>query len=145
MRRDTTTKSPNLNCFHVPRQLWRIIKRELPKPPKGPRRGRPRVHDRNVVTAFGRCCGRVINGKPCIAIGSSCPAVYCTSVFKPDNGKAIGNVSCAAWCVTMRAGAGQPGSGKALIAKACPPLWAAPAPEKTPRIGANEEAKSTFW
>ena len=52
MHKNTTTKPASPNYFRVPRQLWRIIKRELPKQPKGRRRGRPRVNNRDVINGI---------------------------------------------------------------------------------------------
>ena len=52
MHKNTTTKPASPNYFRVPRQLWRIIKRELPKQHKGRRRGRPRVNDRDVINGI---------------------------------------------------------------------------------------------
>lgn len=49
MRKHTNTKPKNVNYFRVPRKLWRIIKRELPKEARREGPGRPPIPHRNVV------------------------------------------------------------------------------------------------
>ena len=49
MRKHRNTKPKNVNYFRVPRKLWRMIKRELPKETKQKGPGRPRIAHRNVV------------------------------------------------------------------------------------------------
>ena len=52
MRRNPTTKPASPNCFRGRGDLWRILKRELPKPPENKRRGRPRIDDRRVINGI---------------------------------------------------------------------------------------------
>jgi len=52
MRRNPNTKPASPNYFRVPRNLWRILKRELPKPPKKKGRGRPRIDNRRVINGI---------------------------------------------------------------------------------------------
>ncbi len=52
MHKNTAKKPATPNYFRVPRNLWRILKRELPKQPKEKRRGRPRVNDRQVINGI---------------------------------------------------------------------------------------------
>lgn len=52
MGRNPNTKPASPNYFRVPRNLWRILKRELPKPPKKKGRGRPRIDNRRVINGI---------------------------------------------------------------------------------------------
>ncbi len=52
MRRNPNTKPASPDYFRVPRNLWRILKRELPKPPKKKGRGRPRIDNRRVINGI---------------------------------------------------------------------------------------------
>lgn len=52
MKRNRTPKPKNVNFFRVPRQLWRRVKKHLPKPPKKPGPGRPRASDRAVLNGI---------------------------------------------------------------------------------------------
>ncbi|MFC1879444.1 IS5 family transposase, partial [Chloroflexota bacterium] len=49
LRKHRNTKPKNVNYFRVPRKLWRIIKRELPKETKHTGPGRPPIPHRKVV------------------------------------------------------------------------------------------------
>lgn len=49
MQNKDTTKPKNVDYFHVPRPLWRLIKKHLPKQPKRTGPGRPRVDNRRVL------------------------------------------------------------------------------------------------
>lgn len=52
MRKQHKEKPPNVNYFRVPRNLWRRIKRCLPKTPPRSGAGRPRVANRAVVNGI---------------------------------------------------------------------------------------------
>jgi putative transposase len=52
MRRNPNTKPASPDYFRVPRNLWRILKRELPKPPQKKGRGRPRIDNRRVINGI---------------------------------------------------------------------------------------------
>ena len=58
MRKDRNTKPKNVDYFRVPRKLWRIIKRELPKETKRKGPGRPPIPHRNVVDGLWYILGR---------------------------------------------------------------------------------------
>jgi len=49
LQKNRNTKPAKVDYFRVPRKLWRIIKRELPKEPKKTGPGRPRIANRKVV------------------------------------------------------------------------------------------------
>lgn len=51
-KRKNTTKPKNVDYFKVPRQLWRIVKRELPKKPKKRGPGRPPADNRAIVNGI---------------------------------------------------------------------------------------------
>jgi hypothetical protein len=77
MREATTTRG--VNYFHLPRPLWRKLKKCLPKnnrkmTTKG---GRPRASDRAVINAqIGTCFGRDASGRPFIVIGLGSPQAW---------------------------------------------------------------------
>lgn len=52
MSENHTAKPKNVDYFHVPRGLWRRVRRILPKAPAGKRRGRKRADDRAVVNGI---------------------------------------------------------------------------------------------
>ena len=52
MKNDRNTKPKNINYFQVPRKLWRIIKRELPKQRQKSGPGRPPISHRKVVNGL---------------------------------------------------------------------------------------------
>jgi hypothetical protein len=83
MREATTTR--RVDYFHLPRPLWRKLKKCLPKHRKKSTRrgGRPRASDRAVTsTPSGMCCGRDANGKLCTASGLGSPPVWSTSLSR---------------------------------------------------------------
>jgi putative transposase len=45
MSKNSTQKPKNVDYFHVPRPLWRKVRKVLPKPAKQRGPGRPRVDD----------------------------------------------------------------------------------------------------
>jgi transposase len=47
-----TTKSRSINYTRLPRNLWRKLKKHLPKPARHPGPGRPRVNDRDVINGI---------------------------------------------------------------------------------------------
>lgn len=51
MRKDNT-KSKAINFHQIPRKLWRLLKKHLPKATKKGRPGRPRVQDRKVMNGI---------------------------------------------------------------------------------------------
>jgi len=52
MSKDSTQKPKNVDYFHVPRPLWRKVKRVLPKPPQQRGPGRPPADNRMVLTGI---------------------------------------------------------------------------------------------
>ena len=52
MAKKSSTKPKNVDYFHVPRPLWRRIKKHLPKPPQKRGPGRPPVNNRDVVNGI---------------------------------------------------------------------------------------------
>ena len=52
MKSNHTSKPKNVNYFRVPRQLWRRVKKHLPKEPKKRGPGRPRASDRAVLNGI---------------------------------------------------------------------------------------------
>lgn len=48
MKKDST-KPKKAKPYHIPTQLWKFLKKHLPKPPKIKKPGRPRVNNRNVI------------------------------------------------------------------------------------------------
>jgi hypothetical protein len=83
MREATTTR--RVDYFHLPRPLWRKLKKCLPKHRKKSTRrgGRPRASDRAVINAIWYVlCGRDANGRLCTASGLGSPPVWSTSVSR---------------------------------------------------------------
>jgi hypothetical protein len=64
MSEATTTRS--VNYFHLPRPLWRKLKKCLPKKNRmSAKGGRPRASDRAVINPqIGTCFGRDASGRP---------------------------------------------------------------------------------
>ena len=52
MSKDSTQKPKNVDYFHVPRPLWRKIKKILPKAAKKRKGGRPRADNRAVLNGI---------------------------------------------------------------------------------------------
>ena len=52
MSKNSTQKPKNVDYFHVPRPLWRKIKKVLPKPPKKRRPGRPPADNRAALNGI---------------------------------------------------------------------------------------------
>lgn len=52
MAKNSTAKPKNVDYFHVPRPLWRKIKKLLPKTPNQGRRGRPAADNRAVLNGI---------------------------------------------------------------------------------------------
>ena len=52
MKRNRITKPNNVNFFQVPRQLWRRVKKHLPKPPKKRGPGRPQISNRAALNGI---------------------------------------------------------------------------------------------
>jgi transposase len=52
MAKKSSTKPKNVDYFHVPRPLWRRIKKHLPKRPRKRGPGRPPVNNRDVVNGI---------------------------------------------------------------------------------------------
>ena len=48
MKKDST-KPKKAKPYRIPTQLWRFLKKHLPKPPTIKKPGRPRVNNRNVI------------------------------------------------------------------------------------------------
>ncbi len=48
MKKDST-KPKKAKPYHIPTQLWKFLKKHLPKPPTIKKPGRPRVNNRNVI------------------------------------------------------------------------------------------------
>ena len=46
MEQDSTKSK---NHYHIPGRLWKLLKKHLPKAPKVPRPGRPRVNNRDAI------------------------------------------------------------------------------------------------
>lgn len=52
MSKDATPKPKNVDYFHVPRPLWRQVRKLFPKPPKKRRPGRPPADNRAVLNGI---------------------------------------------------------------------------------------------
>jgi hypothetical protein len=76
MREATTTS--RVDYFHLPRPLWRKLKKCLPKKNRKSAKGStPRASDRAVINAqIGTCFGRDASGRLSIAIGLGFPQAW---------------------------------------------------------------------
>ena len=77
--REATTTRRRVDYFHLPRPLWRKLKKCLPKMKRkmSAKGGRPRASDRAVINAqIGTCFGQDANGRPSIVIGLGFPPAW---------------------------------------------------------------------
>ncbi len=86
MSKATTTR--RLDYFHLPRPLWRKIKKRPPNKRKTTRRGgRPRASDRAVISGIWcTCFGPAASGRRFIGIASGSPLASSTSVSEDGGG-----------------------------------------------------------
>jgi|SRR5215208_1955913 hypothetical protein len=86
MREATTTRG--VDYFHLPRPLWRKLKKCLPKnKKKSTKGGRPRASDRAVINAqIGTCFGQDASGRPSIVIGLEFPQAWSMNASRGGGG-----------------------------------------------------------
>ena len=86
MSEATTTRK--MDCFRLPRPLWRKLKKYLPKQNQNKSQGgRPRASDRAVANAqIGTCSGRDASGRRSTKTTSGSPPVSFTNVSRGGGG-----------------------------------------------------------